>query len=526
MFTITAEDFPPKKKKWIHLGANSLRTDDIEGARPKLPGYQYMNKPNFYSVEDIEKASPQPRYRSLNKPEYNLQTNDIPNASPSSVNFKTNRKGHNPLTPEYNLATFSVKPSTPPRFIRDTIDINDIEGSKPSIYSKWQTRNSTDISDIPGATAKQKKDLVKPDLMNPKDINTLEVFESKRKTNPLMPEYLSRDENNKLITIGQVDGSMPKRSVNLSQSPHSRHLDTKDIDGATAGTKGNGPLGTKLRNYIRSPNDTLDIEGAQSGTYKKGITTIRATNPLDPNYTWMTEEPSTEVKKVAETLPNDKFFIKNQAKFWGATPSVSEISSRKSSEPPTPGNDDLKRNAKRFYGQDLGTPNTLQLDFNKNATRFFEPTGKMNQISYLPEGSIHKTKKQAAYVDVDSQSYQDNAKKFFYGNTPIQSRTSSSVDPAFKHAMNDFYAVTPLQSQGSKAETPIKSTNLPGGSQKVSSRNSEASEYKFSLSRAEIGKPEAQILHGSEVKKSNTGSISGHSERKSLTAAAKQQIYS
>jgi hypothetical protein len=91
--------------------------------------------------------------------------------------------------------------------------------------------------------------------------------------------------------------------------------------------------------------------------------------------------------------------------------------------------------------------------------------------------------------------------------------------------MNDFYAVTPLQSQGNKAETPVKSTNLPAASQKGSSRNSEASEYKFSLSRAEIGKPEAKILHG-EVKKSNTGSISGHSERKSLTAAAKQQLYS
>ncbi|OMJ73699.1 hypothetical protein SteCoe_27542 [Stentor coeruleus] len=92
--------------------------------------------------------------------------------------------------------------------------------------------------------------------------------------------------------------------------------------------------------------------------------------------------------------------------------------------------------------------------------------------------------------------------------------------------MNDFYGVTPLQSQGNKTETIVKSINLPGAQQKGSSRNSEASEYKFSLSRAEIGKPEAQIFNSGEVKKSNTGSISGHSERKSLTAAAKQQIYS
>ena len=56
MFTITAEDIAPKTKRWIRPGANSLRTDDIEGASPHLPGYTYHNKPNFYNVNDIEKA--------------------------------------------------------------------------------------------------------------------------------------------------------------------------------------------------------------------------------------------------------------------------------------------------------------------------------------------------------------------------------------------------------------------------------------------------------------------------------------
>ena len=136
MFTITADDFPPKHKKWIRPGANSLRTDDIEGAQSYLPGYRYRNKPDLYNVTDIEKASPQPRCRSLNKPEYNLQTSDIPHASPDSVNFKSNRIGNNPLNPVYILPSYNSKPSTPPRFLRDSISIDDIEGSKPQMYLK------------------------------------------------------------------------------------------------------------------------------------------------------------------------------------------------------------------------------------------------------------------------------------------------------------------------------------------------------------------------------------------------------
>ena len=150
--------------------------------------------------------------------------------------------------------------------------------------------------------------------MNPKDINTIEVFQSSRKTNPLMPEYYSRDQDNNLITIGVVDGSYPKRLINQSTSPHSRHLNTSDIEGASPGSVGVGPIGTKLRNYIRSPTDTLDIEGAQSGTFKKGISTVRITNPLDPKYSWLTEDPQEE-KPPAQTVLNDKFYTKNNARF-------------------------------------------------------------------------------------------------------------------------------------------------------------------------------------------------------------------
>ena len=503
MFTITPEDFPPKHKKWIHPGANSLRTDDIEGARSYLPGYKYINKPNFYNVNDIEKAQAHPRHSST-KESYSLKTSDISNASPSAVLFKTNRLGHNPLTPVYILPSYETKPGTPPRFIRDSISVDDIEGSRPQIYSKWQTRNSIGVHDILGATAWKKKELVKPNLMDCKDINSIEVFTSSRTVNPLMPEYMCRDEDNKVVIRGHVEGSSPKVLVRMSQSPHDRHLNTKDIEGATAGTVGVGPIGTKLRNYIRSPTDTQDIEGAQTGTFKKGITTVRATNPLDPKYTWLTEEASDEVKPAAQTLPNDKFFKKNQAKFWGATPALSESPSKSSSSVSTPANHEYLRNAKKFYGHDSATPNTLQVEFKKNAEGFFASTGRAPLVSYLPKGSIHKQKEFQKVVDVESMSYQKNAKEFFDAHSrPSASRQSESVDPEFRYA-----------SEKSSRRTPLSPRD------RASVRSSEQ-DYKFSLSRAEIAQPAIDI--NASFRKSNSNA---ESARGKLGEAGKQFISS
>ena len=141
------------------------------------------------------------------------------------------------------------------------------------------------VNDIDGAKPKPDKKLSKPNLMDPRDINRGGVYVSNRNVNPLMPEYDVRDEDGALIKIGQVEGSIPKKTINTETLPHNRHLDNRDIDGSTAGTLGLGVIGTKERNYKKKIVDAADIEGAQSGTLKKGITTIRKTNPLNPLYT-------------------------------------------------------------------------------------------------------------------------------------------------------------------------------------------------------------------------------------------------
>jgi hypothetical protein len=62
-------------------------------------------------------------------------------------------------------------------------------------------------------------------------------------------------------------------------------LRTEDINGAKASTKGLGVFSENHhRKDYRQINQTDDIEGAKSGSLKKGPTTNRILNPLDPAY--------------------------------------------------------------------------------------------------------------------------------------------------------------------------------------------------------------------------------------------------
>lgn len=47
-----------------------------------------------------------------------------------------------PLNPSYKLPEVEMKPVTPPKFIRDHINNDDIEGSKPKKPVYYQTRDN------------------------------------------------------------------------------------------------------------------------------------------------------------------------------------------------------------------------------------------------------------------------------------------------------------------------------------------------------------------------------------------------
>lgn len=181
-----------------------------------------------------------------------MQAKDIEGASPNCVKFKTKRSGLDPLNPRYNLPQVEFRPITPPKYIRDAMEINDIEGARPRKHKiiQYETRDIMKIDDIHGTHANLRH---KPRARSPgfdsfdySDI-TKNKFVSSRITNPLNPTYMVRVENEELIEIGEVAGSKPTTLPPQKKDPNlqpSSSLITSDIAGATAGTKNMGVFGT------------------------------------------------------------------------------------------------------------------------------------------------------------------------------------------------------------------------------------------------------------------------------------------
>jgi len=100
----------------------------ISGASPKLHGSKQVNKPEFSNTNwDIARSSPAALHIGLQKPEFNLQAVDKPNC----VKFSTTRLGGDPLNPKYKVSEVEQRPFTPPRYMRDHMEIDDIEGARP-----------------------------------------------------------------------------------------------------------------------------------------------------------------------------------------------------------------------------------------------------------------------------------------------------------------------------------------------------------------------------------------------------------
>ncbi len=190
-----------------------MSTKDIEGAQPKLFGSKKTNKPEFQNQNwDIDRSGPRALHIGLNKPEYNLGNADIEGSKPNCVKFKSQRAGTDPLNPSYQIPQVEVRPVTPPKFLRDNIGHDDIEGSKPKKATYFQTRDIMGVNDqIEGSRPRNLTHTRKAEYsnMNYTDV-THDKFKTKRSCNPLNPTYKVRDEDDKVVHIGQIDGNKPR----------------------------------------------------------------------------------------------------------------------------------------------------------------------------------------------------------------------------------------------------------------------------------------------------------------------------
>ena len=168
----------------------------------------------------------------------------------------------------------SRKPLNKP--VRDIMNVSDIQGAqcRARTNNRSTSYNSICYNDV-----------------------TAKTGVSQRNTNPLQPEYAVRDtpaeaqvdifSMTKTVLnkkYGPIDGNRP--CALPGAIPGGCNLTTTDVAGAQADTKRIGPFTHYQRraDQIRPVGRNDDVEGSRAGSLKRGITTIRATNPLQPDY--------------------------------------------------------------------------------------------------------------------------------------------------------------------------------------------------------------------------------------------------
>ena len=271
--SIKSIDFPIKKINRINTNRDwsiNLYNLDIEKSVPARKSV-FINKVDFINkIDDIEKARPNKEV-ILKKPDFMLNISDIEKAHPNKNLWKSKRHV-NPLNPVYKLPSYiKAEPAKPRNFIRNQIDISDIEKTKPNKLYPMKMRAFKTYDEIKGVHPNkpyERKEI--HDSFNYSDLN---IKKNKfRNTNPLEPEY----DNN---YGGFIKGTKPDLPYYHFSSKDT--LNVEDIHGAVAGSL-NHYADFKYDNKQRF--DTRDIEGAYADTKKHGIVTKRCTNPLQPNY--------------------------------------------------------------------------------------------------------------------------------------------------------------------------------------------------------------------------------------------------
>lgn len=230
MRTMTMQTIPKAKNIVRSEGQNfSLRTDDIQGARPSPP--KKAKQYDFYNPDDIDGSKSKPNVDITKKPKDIMSVDDIQGASPSIQRSLPHSNRHsNPQNPVYDLPSYKEEPIPVPKFIRDNINYDDIPGVHPKSYkTNKPPKDTLKIDDIPGAAPKHLVGkFIDHREMDVSDINNDGIFKTRRETNPLFPDYY-------------YDGQTYPRDFGIQKSNYKTRnkdtdlsLRTSDIPGACA----------------------------------------------------------------------------------------------------------------------------------------------------------------------------------------------------------------------------------------------------------------------------------------------------
>ena len=307
---LDSNDFPIRKFKQLDTKRDFSLNNynlDIPGAVPRRYGL-YNRKSEFNNTnEDIEGSSPAKLYKKVNKPDFIYSNKDIEFSVPRGHHVFQNNRHLNPLNPEYKLPSYS-EPNIEynQKFIRDTLDISDIEGAQTKNYYKYKFHDNINVFN-----EKVDDEMIYNKIKNRKGKNYnyldyRDVYEKKqfsnRHINPLDPVYTLNYLNGESYTYGEIDGNKP----HAFSEKDGKGNKTDDIEYAQSDTKGN------LRQFNIKYNRPLvyvaeKVVGAQPGTKRVGIRSARMTNPLVPNYQY----PGVREEREKMKMQNKRYVSHN-----------------------------------------------------------------------------------------------------------------------------------------------------------------------------------------------------------------------
>ena len=303
-------DFPKRRfkqlstKRDFSLNNYSL---DIEGASPRSNSI-FTNKIDYtLKKEDIEKSSPKQIIPiQTNKPNFNLSNKDIEGTEPRGHHCFNTSRHVDPLNPQYPLPSCPDKYPLPvPMFLRNTLDIRDIPGAtaKKNLVYNESDHNYMDVyrRNRDDHILLSHKKLYKGNKskfynsLDFRDVYSNKHF-SKRHTNPLEPKYkydyqmtevnknLYNKTNGHSLVYGEIEGNRPVVFSKYNNERYGKGMKTEDIPGAQPSTTSSySKFELKYKHPLKY--NAEDIVGAHHDTINKSITTKRNTNPLDPKYT-------------------------------------------------------------------------------------------------------------------------------------------------------------------------------------------------------------------------------------------------
>jgi len=231
----------------------------------------------------------------------NLTNDDIEGSKPTPYTFKSGR-GVDPLNPTYKLPQCQDHKIEPPKFLRDTNQIDDIAGTRSRPLFRFNQRGVNKVEDIEGAQVgwrpRHARGHRTRDIMAVQDINET-GFKSTRQSDPLNPSHFING-----MEIKDDPKSKPR------QGPAARDagkaptfcLTTQDIEGAQPGWKPkhlNGGIPEEKRRHYRNSNFIGDIQGAQADSKTHGIRTMRMSDPMNPAYMSLDGTPLVDTARFA-----------------------------------------------------------------------------------------------------------------------------------------------------------------------------------------------------------------------------------